>query len=164
MLLNDLNILNAFDELTEVYILNSWSFCCEGLLAVSNVRANLQLSGPGTRCSNVRNHSPAHVEVLPHGCWSNTSSAANVNVKERRKVMGLTWTKRSSAVSQPALYGCHTGHSLSHFIPVLGLLISLRESLLLSFTLNGSTDPVQHSSCLGMDAKVEVGQLSFKQI
>lgn len=31
LLLNDLNILNTFDKLAEVYRLKSWSFCCEGL-------------------------------------------------------------------------------------------------------------------------------------
>lgn len=28
LLLNDLNILNTFDKLAEVYRLNSWSLCC----------------------------------------------------------------------------------------------------------------------------------------
>jgi len=65
LLLNDLNILNTFDKLAEGDRLNSWSFCCEGLLVMSNDTANPQLSGPGTCCSNVGDHSPAHVEVLP---------------------------------------------------------------------------------------------------
>lgn len=120
---------------------------------MSNVRANLQLSG--THCSNVRNHSPAHAEVLLDGCCSNTSSAENANVKEKRKVMGLTWTKRNSAVSQPGtfiiqLYFC------------LGIT-HLRESMLLVFILNGNGEPVQHSSCLGKATQLLLLHPSFKQ-
>lgn len=68
ILLNDLNILSTFDKVAEVYRLNFWSFCFEGLLAMSNDTANLQLLQPETCCSNARNHSPAQVEALLSGC------------------------------------------------------------------------------------------------
>ena len=58
------------------------------------------------------------------GAAPTSASAANVNVKQRRKVVGLACSKRSSAVSQPAVYGCPIGLSLPSFISALWLLIS----------------------------------------
>lgn len=68
LLLNDPNILSTFDKVAEVYRLSFWSVCCEGLLALSNDTANLQLLGAGTCCSNVGSHCSSQVEVLLYGC------------------------------------------------------------------------------------------------
>lgn len=86
LLLNDLNILNTFDKLAEVYRLNSWTFCCEGLLVMSNDTANLQLLGTGTCCSNVGDHGPAHVqEVLLYGCSSSICCCSKCQCKAGKK-------------------------------------------------------------------------------
>lgn len=100
LLLNDLNILNTFDKLAEVYRLNSWSFSCEGLLVMSNDAANLQLLGPGMCCSNAGDRGPARVgEVLLYGCRSNICycSKCQCKAEEKGAETGLDQEKLSHA-------------------------------------------------------------------
>lgn len=67
---------------------------------------------------------PMYKKSCSMGAAPASAAAANVNVKQGRKVVRLAWTKPSSAMSQLALYGCPISLLLPNFILALLLLIS----------------------------------------